>query len=659
MNIAAIVLTAGVGDAVHAELGIHHALNHGVDRVHLYTPDRAMGLYDLYPGVVEHSNKATADAVEQCRQGGVLVELGVQQHAMAGMHRAAQYGTTIAHALGLPPFPIRSLRPPRLPVTGEEMSWGNTFFNAKRDQKKILFQVDSSRQSKSLPMEIANGILRHMVTRDSQVVAICKNPARLYKHPNIKVGARLTVRQLLSIAASADTVLGMDSAPTWMALAAGTPTIALFGATDPAFYAYETPDLRILTAPPGTCSRCAQHTCDHRTCMRSIGYEHIFLAVYTGTGAKLSEQFLEPPMMYSQQKPAEPEEIINVCVVTPYGRHGGSAKHSMMVAQGLQTKPNMNVEVIISRDMGKVFASDEGVPVTQLEGADRGWINLYRMLQERSPDVVLFDSDTMPAIAASNLKRKPLVVQVIHDVVGAEPLLRGSIHDVDIYVCVAQYIADYFGTVFGGASAKSVVIPNRVDVPDLSVESLRSIWNIPRDAWVIGTLARITSAKGIQESIDALSRLADEFWLVVGGDGRELHPYTELAARKGAKVLFPGYIQSIEHFLRSIDIALLASEHEGNSLFLLESALAGLPLVATNVGNVPFLFRHDESALIVEKTPESIADAVMRLRHNAALRACIGERAQGIASRYAGTAQMVEKYYQLITSHLRQELPFI
>jgi ADP-heptose:LPS heptosyltransferase len=62
----------------------------------------------------------------------------------------------------------------------------------------------------------------------------------------------LSLRELAALAATARGWVGNDSGPTHLAAAAGTPTVALFGPTDPAVWAPLGPRVTVLAgAGPG------------------------------------------------------------------------------------------------------------------------------------------------------------------------------------------------------------------------------------------------------------------------------------------------------------------------------------------------------------------------------------------------------------------------
>lgn len=75
----------------------------------------------------------------------------------------------------------------------------------------------------------------------------------------------------------------------------------------------------------------------------------------------------------------------------------------------------------------------------------------------------------------------------------------------------------------------------------------------------------------------------------------------------------------------------LASRREGFPLSSLEAMAAGLPVIATNVGGVPEQIDHLETGVLVRPDdPEALADWIVRLHDNPALRARLGTNARNV-----------------------------
>ena len=77
--------------------------------------------------------------------------------------------------------------------------------------------------------------------------------------------------------------------------------------------------------------------------------------------------------------------------------------------------------------------------------------------------------------------------------------------------------------------------------------------------------------------------------------------------------------------MAQFDVFALSSEFEGSPLALIEAMWWSRPIVATSVGGIPEMIADGESGLLVPpKSPERLADAILRLLGDATLRARLG-----------------------------------
>jgi glycosyltransferase involved in cell wall biosynthesis len=127
-------------------------------------------------------------------------------------------------------------------------------------------------------------------------------------------------------------------------------------------------------------------------------------------------------------------------------------------------------------------------------------------------------------------------------------------------------------------------------------EILRKRYRIPRDAFVLITLSRISPEKGQDRLLKALalwerqgSFPQREVWLFLCGEAaymqgvrfqKRLH---QLAGKlKKVHVVFPGYLSGLEKqaYFRLAQLYVFPSRHESYGLTLLEAFQAGLPALA-------------------------------------------------------------------------------
>ena len=139
---------------------------------------------------------------------------------------------------------------------------------------------------------------------------------------------------------------------------------------------------------------------------------------------------------------------------------------------------------------------------------------------------------------------------------------------------------------------------------------------------VCGTVARLHHQKGIRNLINAFVLLRTEFpnlKLLLVGDGPERSNLANQAAALGVSqsVIFAGQKDSPVHCLKLMNIFVLPSLYEGFPNALLEAMAAHVPVVASDVGGISELVRHEENGLLVPPgNPSILAEAIRTLLLN-------------------------------------------
>ncbi len=182
-------------------------------------------------------------------------------------------------------------------------------------------------------------------------------------------------------------------------------------------------------------------------------------------------------------------------------------------------------------------------------------------------------------------------------------------------------------------SRKVDTILNAVDliqpISDDERKQVRSEITGDSDCPLIITVGRLTAAKGFHDLIDAFAIVhvhAPSAVLVFAGGGNmrdELNTHIEMLNLVD-RVKFIGTRMDIPRLLASADIYVNSSHWEGTPVSVLEAMSVGLPVVATNVGENPFLLEPDAGILVPHHQPKVLASALISLLSSEELRKKIG-----------------------------------
>ncbi|MBL8835189.1 MAG: glycosyltransferase family 4 protein [Alphaproteobacteria bacterium] len=141
----------------------------------------------------------------------------------------------------------------------------------------------------------------------------------------------------------------------------------------------------------------------------------------------------------------------------------------------------------------------------------------------------------------------------------------------------------------------------------------------------IGTVATLRAEKNLGRLLDAVAaaRRQSPLRLIVVGDGPERAALEAQAARLalGDSVVFAGATSTPETFYRQMDVFALSSDTEQMPYSVLEAMACGLPVVATDVGDIRAMVATANLPFIVStRTPDAIAAALLALARDRELR---------------------------------------
>jgi glycosyltransferase involved in cell wall biosynthesis len=214
----------------------------------------------------------------------------------------------------------------------------------------------------------------------------------------------------------------------------------------------------------------------------------------------------------------------------------------------------------------------------------------------------------------------------------------------------------------GVGAGKLHVIHNGVArLPLGDRDALRRAWGVAAGAVCIGFIGRLSPQKAPDRLLDAFARIAaarSQLCLAIVGEGALKESLMLQADRLGiaGRIRWlPGDLGPAS--LAAFDLLVLPSLYEGLPYVVLEAIMAGLPIVASDVGGISAAVRHGETGLIAPNgDPERFAEALARLSDDAALRQRMRE--QTLARREEFTVdRMVKQTLALYENILRARSP--
>ena len=194
---------------------------------------------------------------------------------------------------------------------------------------------------------------------------------------------------------------------------------------------------------------------------------------------------------------------------------------------------------------------------------------------------------------------------------------------------------------------RSIHLGNGIDLAQFSsdlageerVRKLRSELGIGEDELVVGTVGRMVREKGYLELFEAAriirsSRPNVRFLVVGDRDADKTDAVTEdevLAV--GGDFVFAGWREDVADLMALMDVFALPSWREGMPRSAIEAAASGLPLVLTDIRGCREVARDGiEGLLVPVRDPQRLAEAILRLVDDHALRRRLGTAARARAA---------------------------
>ena len=168
--------------------------------------------------------------------------------------------------------------------------------------------------------------------------------------------------------------------------------------------------------------------------------------------------------------------------------------------------------------------------------------------------------------------------------------------------------------------------------------------------FTIVTVGRLTMPKKIDRVIRLAARLKKEKYAVafqIIGDGELKNELQQLTIDLNVTdcVAFLGFLKNPYPYINNATIYVQPSRFEGKSLAIDEAKILHKPILTTNFTSAKDQIESGINGLIVPLNEESIADGIIELIENTALR---NSFVSNLKKHHYGTESEIKKLYQII-----------
>jgi glycosyltransferase involved in cell wall biosynthesis len=309
----------------------------------------------------------------------------------------------------------------------------------------------------------------------------------------------------------------------------------------------------------------------------------------------------------------------------------------------------------------------------------KAFINSYRILKRylrKNPVDIMHSHSLFGDIAALWLNfegKAPIILRTLHNELRTEwsrkplrrLLLTNLLYPLEFRteIGVSQFIVENLDQrwLAKKLGRQAIMIHNAVDLdrfsrPLLDHNKTRREIGIPENAFLIGSVGRLTRQKGYDVLLEAVATVMihiPELHLVLIGDGEDANALRQKASdlKIESKTIFTGPRSDVANLLDMFDLFVCSSRWEGFSTVVMEAMAAGIPILTTDIPGNRELVQPGISAWFAEpEDSQSLADSLLLAYRNPEKSMSYAEKAKSIVKSFGikEIAKLHFKLYQMI-----------
>jgi glycosyltransferase involved in cell wall biosynthesis len=190
-------------------------------------------------------------------------------------------------------------------------------------------------------------------------------------------------------------------------------------------------------------------------------------------------------------------------------------------------------------------------------------------------------------------------------------------------------------------------IPNGIDCDRFGAPDIVP-YPVSGEGPVIGTVAALRKEKNLPRLLEAFALLRRETpcRLLIAGSGPVRDELEQAVARLqlAGDVTFTGAMARTEQIYAALDIFALSSDTEQMPLSVIEAMAAGLPVGATDVGDVRVMVAEENAPFLTARDGRALAKSLQALLSDAALRRRLGDANRRVAREKFAFDMMARAY---------------
>ena len=360
---------------------------------------------------------------------------------------------------------------------------------------------------------------------------------------------------------------------------------------------------------------------------------------------------------------------MNILQLVSSSRTSGAEKHVLVLSERLRQRGHQVTAVCPPKDWLPEQLRAAGIPTLEMDmrglRACAAPMNLTRFLREHKIDLIHahLTRATYFGLLAGRLAHLPLISSIhcrTHDVAYRYLFPR---RDSQI-VAVSDFLKNgllrkgvpesRIRTIYNGTEFMEELSAAPSSGGSEETLPVRAELSLPPDAELVGLIARVEEFKGhlvLARAVEQIVAARPRAYFVCVGPvvpqiQREIWEITG-AAGVAERLRFTGMRDDVRRLMSEMDVLTLPSRYEACSMSIIEGMALGKPVVATRAGGNPELISHEETGMLIERTPEALAEALIAILADPERRRKMGEAARARAQSRFSAQVMVDQIESL------------
>jgi len=250
----------------------------------------------------------------------------------------------------------------------------------------------------------------------------------------------------------------------------------------------------------------------------------------------------------------------------------------------------------------------------------RAWVELRALVRQLKPEIVhthTFKAGLIGRLIGGNHKRvhtfhghlfgdqsfSPIEKKLI--AISEKYLSKKS----DVLISVGEKVGNELRAAGIGLKTEWASIPPGIlPLPKIPKTDARRLLNLDQDELIVGWMARMTEVKNPHLLLELAKRMPSTKFVMAGGGNL----FQEINALAPANLRILGWADA-SIFWSAVDIAISTSDNEGMPVALIEAQMAGIPVLATNVGSNSEVVENGVTGLVIPKSVHDLEEALSEL----------------------------------------------